>query len=774
MRAVLVVASALLFSTEPAHASSVLNLTTTNAAPSTAAGARTVQVVRFTTSPTGALGPSGQVNITLPAGTGFSAMTGGTVRDLGAAGNAGSCAHISGELVRCTLFSGRSILAGAQVEIALNGVTNPATPGNYQLTVATTTDADPATSPAYAVEAQGAVSGVTAVNASPSAAAGARTHYDIDFTTSATGGMSAAANSRITLTFPTGTTFDGYTNGSVRDVAADVNVGSCASPSGLTLQCSFSSGVGPDRVVRVSLNGVTNPSEPGTPTLSVATTSDQSADSQPFPVLVPQTLTHLTVDHDAPSDAAGARTRYIVRFETSSTGGLAANANSRIRVTFPAGTTFAGYTNGSVRDLNAPETSVGSCGGPSGLRIECSLLAGASVPGGHELELAFNGITNPPAASSLWVTVSTTSDTEAIDSLPFSVVEASPLSGLSVNNSIPSRAAGARTQYMVLFTTSETGALANDANSRITVTFPQGTTFAGYTNGAVFEVGAPQPNQVGSCGGPSNRTIQCSLFSGQSISEDSDVRITFNGITNPIATGPMTLTVTTTSDPEPVSSAPFQVVPGGSISGLSVAAGSSAPSTTTQYVVEFDVSPTGGLSNAANSRITVTFPDGTGFASYKNGQVRSAAAGQDVGSCGGPSNHRIECSLFGGRSITPPDHVRVTFNGITNPASAGPHTLSARTTSDTPEVSSSLSSSTNPTPTATPAAPIPTVGAAQTPAPSATPRPRPRRSSSALSSSSRSAGRSRSARSASAATRWPPAKRCRWARWSTPRRASSS
>ena len=332
------------------------------------------------------------------------------------------------------------------------------------------------------------VSNVAVDNATPSNGAGARTRYAVEFTTSATGGLSQAANSRITVSFPAGATFAGYTGGSVFDLDANQSVGSCSSPAGQDIQCSLFGGasIAAGHDVEVTFNGITNPTSAGQYTVDVSTTADTTPVTSPqFSVAAADHLTAVSLDNSVPSNGAGARTRYQVLFTTSATGGMSQAANSRFTVTFPSGTTFGGYTGGGVIDVDANDASVGSCSSPVGLTITCSFFGGASVAGGHQLETTFNGVTNPPTPGSYTVDVSTTSDTPTETSSPVTVAAAGALSGLSVVNASPSDGAGARTRYAVRFTTSATGGMSQAANSRITVTFPAGTTFGGYTGGGV-------------------------------------------------------------------------------------------------------------------------------------------------------------------------------------------------------------------------------------------------------------------------------------------------
>ncbi len=545
-------------------------------------------------------------------------------------------------------------------------------------------------SPAFASP----VTNLTVANANPSAGAGARTQYAVGFTTSATGGLSSAANSLINVTFPAGTAFSGYTNGTVRNGAAE-NVGSCSNPTALTIQCSLFSGrsIGAGQAVSVVFSGITNPGTAGQQTLTVTTTADQDPASTQYTVVAANPITAVTVDNTNPSRGAGARTQYVVGFTTSATGGgMSGAANSRIDVTFPTGTTFAGYVSATVRNLTTA-TNVGSCGNDSGLVIQCSLFSSNTIGAGHNVAITFNGITNPPTASAdKRATVSTTSDPQPVDSAQFTVVAASPITLVTVNNTNPSRGAGARTQYVVGFTTSATGGgMSGAANSRIDVTFPAGTTFGGYVSATVRNL--TTATNVGSCANESGLVIQCSLFSANTIGAGHDVAITFNGITNPPFQGTDNRArVSTTSDTQTVDSAQFGVLAASPITAVTVdnTNPSRGAGARTQYVVGFTTSATGGgMSGAANSRIDVTFPAGTTFGGYVSATVRNLTTATNVGSCGNPSGLVIQCSLFSANTIGAGHNITITFNGITNPPFQGTDNRArVSTTSDTQTVDS--------------------------------------------------------------------------------------
>ena len=87
------------------------------------------------------------------------------------------------------------------------------------------------------------------------------------------------------------------------------------------------------------------------------------------------------------------------------------------------------------------------------------------------------------------------------------------VSQASVDISSPSAGADARTRYVVDFSVSSG---LSGTGSNITVTFPSGTTFGGYTGGQVIDV-TNSNTQVGSCRSPSGLTIICYLFSNQAV-----------------------------------------------------------------------------------------------------------------------------------------------------------------------------------------------------------------------------------------------------------------
>src|SRR3954453_4060252 len=173
----------------PARAD-VSNVTVDPSSPTNAAGGRTTYVITFHTSGVGGLSASAgdKISITFPSGTGLSTIFNSQVFDTTAAPNTqiGNCGT-NGQVATCSLFTGRSIGGGDAVRVVINGVTNPAA-GSKTLTVSTTKDSMPVTSPPYSIVAANPVTNVAVDPSSPTRAEGGRTSYAITFKASSTGG----------------------------------------------------------------------------------------------------------------------------------------------------------------------------------------------------------------------------------------------------------------------------------------------------------------------------------------------------------------------------------------------------------------------------------------------------------------------------------------------------------------------------------------------------------------------------------------------------------
>ncbi len=528
----------------------------------------------------------------------------------------------------------------------------------------------------------------------------------VSFTTSSTGGLAAAANSKIAITIPADANLSTLTNSAVFDttVSATTSVGSC-SASGQVATCGLFSGrsIPSGHAITVELDAITNPTTASaTKTLTVSTTSDlPTITSANYTVDPGGQVSQPTVTVKPPSSGAGARTVYMVSFTTSSTGGLAAAANSKIAITIPADANLSTLTNSAVFDTTvSATTSVGSCSA-SGQVATCGLFSGRSIPSGHAITVELDAITNPTTASATkTLTVSTTSDLPTITSANYTVDPGGQVSQPTVTVKPPSSGAGARTVYMVSFTTSSTGGLAAAANSKIAITIPADANLSTLTNSAVFDTTVSATTSVGSCSA-SGQVATCGLFSGRSIPSGHAITVELDAITNPTtASATKTLTVSTTSDLPTITSANYTVDPGGQISNATVSLSNQSPGAAgVMYFVGFVTSPTGGLSATANSRLTITLPAGTDLAPLTSSAVfdTTVSATTSVGSCSA-SGQVATCGLFSGRSIPSGHAITVELDGITNPSTTSPEQARVSTTSDLPSIPANYNIGGNPPP----------------------------------------------------------------------------
>jgi hypothetical protein len=652
----------------------------TDSSPSSAAGARTVYTIAFTTSATGGLSAKAgsQITITLPSGTGLGSLSGSSVTDTTSGQQVGSCGT-SGVVATCSISG--TVPSGDGVSVELDGVVNPTASGAETLKVSTSSDTTQATSASYSVTAASAPAQPTVVNGSPSSAAGAPSVYTITFTTSATGGLSGTAGSTITIHFPSGTGLNSLSSSPVTDQTSGQPVGSCNSASGTTATCSISGPIASGDVVSIELDGVVNPTPAGSQTLKVSTSSDTTqATSASYSVTSPNAPSQPSVTDNSPSSAAGARTVYMIVFTTSATGGLSAKAGSEITVLFPSGTGLGSLSNSLVTDTTSGQ-QVGSCASTSGTTLLCSISG--TVTSGDALDVELDGVLNPGSSGSQTLRVSTSSDTTQASSSTYSVTSATQVTQPSVANN-PS-GAGVSATYSVTFTTSSSGALSGTAGSQVTIVFPAGSGLGSLSGSSVTDQTSGQ--QVGSCNVASGTTVTCPISA--TIASGDTVIVALNGISNPDAVGSDTLKVSTSSDTGQITSSPYSVTSPNSPSQPSVddATPSSAAGAPTVYTIAFTTSASGALSSSQSSAITIRFPAGTGLSALTNSTVTDTSTEQQVGYCSFASGTTATCTITG--TISADDGVSVELDGVVNPSTPGAETLKVSTSSDTTQATSS-------------------------------------------------------------------------------------
>jgi hypothetical protein len=405
-----------------AHALS--NLTATNAAPTTAAGALTTYRATFKTSATGGMaGDTGSIiAITLPPGTTVAAFHGGAILD--GATQVGGCLvpDTTKPVVDCYVYSGATTAAGDTLTTVLNGITNPTAPKTtYKLTVSTTSDPTTITSPSYSVVAAHDLANLTVAIAAPSSSAKALTTYAVAFKASATGGMAGDTGSLIDITLPSGTSIADFLDGAVIDGATQV--GGCLVPDTTkpVVQCYIYAGAttAAGDSITADLNGVTNPTTAKAYKLTVSTTSDDTAITSPSYTVT--AISGITTASVAPSSTVtkASNVTYVESFKATT--GLAGTTGSTVTVALPAGTGVTGLAPAS--GIFHGSTQTGGCQVDHATVVVCEVYSGTTVAAGATVTVKLVGLKNPATSGPYTAKLSTSSDT-IVRSITYCIVAA--------------------------------------------------------------------------------------------------------------------------------------------------------------------------------------------------------------------------------------------------------------------------------------------------------------------------------------------------------------
>ncbi|MCA1684222.1 MAG: hypothetical protein LC708_03750, partial [Actinobacteria bacterium] len=240
-------------------------------------------------------------------------------------------------------------------------------------------------------------------------------------------------------------------------------------------------------------------------------------------------------------------------FTVSSTGGLGPNGG-KVTVVAPAGTVLG---LGRVHD-DTTNADVGE-GSSSGATLTLGIYA--TVSAGDHLTVRFNGATNP-APGTYAMSLSTTSDpTPVTSSGTYTITAAQAVSTVTGPTSLTSPAAGATgVDYAGLgFTVSSTGGLGPNGGY-VTVVAPAGTVLhSGWVHDDTTNA------DVGD-GDSSGATMSLGIYA--TVNPGDHLTVRFTGVTNP-APGTYAMSVSTTSDPTPVtSSGTYTITAAQAVSGV--------------------------------------------------------------------------------------------------------------------------------------------------------------------------------------------------------------
>jgi hypothetical protein len=259
------------------------------------------------------------------------------------------------------------------------------------------------------------------------------------------------------------------------------------------------------------------------------------------------------------------------------------------------------------------------------------------------------------------------------------------VSGVSASVSGPTAAAGGVSGYTVGFTVSSTGGLSGAAGSYLRFAFPSSVGLASATAVVTDTTTGQQVVDVGCCSLGGSTTAQLPIEGGAVVNPGDVLSAQFEDVVNPAPAGSYTVSVSTSSDPAPVTSSAFTIVAAQKVSGVLLTLSNAGAATAgASYQVSVVTSSTGGLSGAAGSYLRFTFPSSVGLASA-TAVVTDTTTGQqvvDVGCCSLGGLATVQLPIEGGAVVNPGDVLSAQFDNVVNPAQVGSYTVSVSTSSD--------------------------------------------------------------------------------------------
>ncbi len=452
---------------------------------------------------------------------------------------------------RVTLPSLQGIGDATAGTLVINGVTNPSA-GSYNEYLSTSADQAVVPTSSYTIE-----SAVSSPSLSMSAnGSGESAQYNVDFTTSSTGALSAGTGT-ITLAAPAGTVFPSAASAYTVSVGGGAAVAASTvalSNSDSTVTITTPTAVAVSDGVSVVVVGVVNP--PASPASGYVLNVNTSADLAPVATasyIIKGAVSHLTGPSPTPA-TPGTSATYSVGFTTSATGALAAGSGTITLSVASSGTVFPSAASDYTVGGTAVSTVTG--GGTSAVTITTPIAIGNS----SAVKVAISSVTNP-SSGNYTLAVNTSSDTVPVDTASYAIGSSiSSVTGPSPSSDL----AGATATYSVGFTTSSTGALAANSGT-ITFTAPSGTVFP--TSAGDYTVNGTVAAAITGGG-----TDTVTVTSPVAVADSASVSVVVTGVTNP-AMGSYMLGVNTSTDIVPANTSSYTIIAQPTVTGISPTSG---------------------------------------------------------------------------------------------------------------------------------------------------------------------------------------------------------
>ena len=655
----------------------------------------------------GALVAGDTISVTFP--TGF-AVSGSSVVTLDQGFAACSASGAWSGLTDTITLSGPacSLGNGTAAVLTIPGITNPAAGPYSSLTVYTSEDYTPVSTPQTISTPPG--TSVTGVGFTASSFAGnATTTWTADFTPTTPGFLtngdtvSVTMPTSFTLANPTTVTFAlGFTGGT-----------NCApqpvTPSGSTLTVTLAWGCSLTGGTKAALSfGATNP--PASTTYAgsdfAVVTSEDPTPSSPASVVAIQPsgsqLSNVTFATATSTYLANDTQTWNVGFTTSNTATSSGKliAGDTVTAQFPAGFTIASPATvtfgGSFLSCSAGNTGV-----VSGTTLTVALPAGCSLAAGATGEISFV-VTNAAAATypnTSFVAytsedtqpayptspVTITSSVTAVGNVAFNV-PTTPTGG--TYNAGDTAFANQTTNWIAAFnpTTSVVG------GDTITISFPTGFVLAAHNLIDYLLTGSSGcSNLPGTASAVNGTSVTIVVPAGCTVGASTTGYVEFTaGITNPPVTdpsyAPSSFAIWTSVDSQatPPAAVPTLVPSGTNVTGVSTP-GTHLAHATEPWTVNFSTSSTAtpyGGALVAGDTVSVRFP--AGFTLPSGVQPITLNSGFTSCSATGFAVGQTELITLAGASCSAPAStaVSITIPGITNPIAGTSYTIGVVTSED--------------------------------------------------------------------------------------------
>jgi hypothetical protein len=383
-----------------------------------------------------------------------------------------------------------------------------------------------------------------------------------------------------------------------------------------------------------------------------------------------ETVGHATIQVSSLS-ASATDVSYTVNF--SSPGALTKGV-STITLDAPAGTTLPSASNGCYAVYDDP-SGLSACGAVTVSGTAAVITTPVSVAAGDPVSVIVVGVGNPASTGKQTLTVSTSADTTAT-SLSYSLVAERSVSHQALQVSSSSADASGVT-YSVSFASPDR----LNKDSKVTVEFPADTVLPSSAGCSVVDY-TDDTTGTGGCA-EYTATGTTATVTDLLTNPGDMTTITFAGVTSPDSTGTHDVTLSTTSDPKPVTLS-YSLDAKRSITHpflqLSSYTAKAADVTWSVGFVAPDRLVDSG-SATSSSTVTISAPAGTVLPAEGCGDytfIDASPAGSQ-----GPLNGCISATVTGssvtiaaGFTTNPGNTIFVVIKGVTNPATMSSLTLS--------------------------------------------------------------------------------------------------